>query len=146
MATARQAAKPSKSTDKTEQPTAQVANRSEGHAQPGIDRRNQMRSGPTRRSKEGEVASRGPTGKRSPGRRSAAAKPVERTFRPETKGALIVTFLKRKEGASIAELSTAAGWQAHSVRGFLSGLAKRRGIAITSKKGNDGQRRYRIAS
>jgi len=143
--TTRQKAKFSKSTDKTEQPTAKVANRSGGHAQSRIDLQKQGHPRPApRRSEEREVASRGAIGNRSPDRRSAPNTTAERTFRQDTKGAAIVTFLKRKDGATIAELSAAVGWQAHSVRGFLSGLLKRRGIATTSKKGDDGQRRYRI--
>jgi hypothetical protein len=39
------------------------------------------------------------------------------------------------------------GWQAHSVRGFLSGtLKKKLGLEVTSSKAADGERRYGIAS
>lgn len=68
------------------------------------------------------------------------------TFRDGTKGSTIVGLLKLKNGATIAELTKATGWQAHSVRGFLSGsLKKKAGLAIVSEKGDDGERRYRIA-
>ena len=40
--------------------------------------------------------------------------------RPETKQALLVSMLQSAKGASVRELSNATGWQAHSVRGFLS--------------------------
>jgi hypothetical protein len=67
-------------------------------------------------------------------------------FRSGSKGAAIVALLSRKDGATIAELSATTGWQAHSVRGFLSGsLKKRLGMEVTSEKGSDGQLRYRIA-
>ena len=36
------------------------------------------------------------------------------------KGATIVGLLRRKEGATLADLTKATGWQPHSVRGFLS--------------------------
>ena len=37
------------------------------------------------------------------------------------------------------------GWQAHSVRGFLSGtVGKKMGLAVTSIKGDDGERTYAI--
>ena len=36
------------------------------------------------------------------------------------KGATIVALLRRKEGATLADLTKATGWQPHSVRGFLS--------------------------
>ncbi len=68
-------------------------------------------------------------------------------FRDGTKGSTIVSLLRLKGGATIAELTKATGWQAHSVRGFLSGaLKKKAGLAIASEKGDDGERRYRIAS
>jgi hypothetical protein len=40
------------------------------------------------------------------------------------------------------------GWQAHSVRGFMSGaLKKKLKLTVTSKKeGKTGERRYRIAA
>lgn len=52
-------------------------------------------------------------------------------------------LLRRKNGASIADLTTATGWQQHSVRGAMAGALKKRGHAITSEK-TDGTRRYRI--
>jgi len=39
----------------------------------------------------------------------------------------------------------ASSWQAHSVRGFLSGtLKKKQGLPIASAKDDHGVRRYRI--
>lgn len=52
-------------------------------------------------------------------------------------------LLKRKNGATIAEMSKATGWQQHSVRGALAGAMEKRGHTITSDK-VDGTRRYRI--
>jgi hypothetical protein len=41
---------------------------------------------------------------------------------------------------------TATGWQAHSVRGFISGvLGKRMGLIVTSTKREDGKRAYSLA-
>lgn len=56
---------------------------------------------------------------------------------------IIVSLLSRPEGASLTELATATGWQAHSVRGALAGALKRKGHTVTSEK-TDGLRRYRI--
>jgi len=68
-------------------------------------------------------------------------------LREGSKGAVVVDLLKRKQGATVAELTKATGWQAHSVRGFLSGaLKKKHGIAVASDKDGNGERRYRIAS
>lgn len=54
----------------------------------------------------------------------------------------VETLLRRKNGATIAELVKATGWQQHSVRGAMAGALKKRGFAITSEK-IDGTRRYR---
>ena len=48
----------------------------------------------------------------------------------------------RENGARIAELVAATGWQQHSVRGAMAGALKKRGLTITSDK-VDGVRRYR---
>ena len=50
-------------------------------------------------------------------------------------------LLTRNEGASIAEMMAATGWQQHSVRGALAGALKKR-LTITSAKAG-GERRYR---
>lgn len=53
--------------------------------------------------------------------------------------------MQRKGGASIDELMRASGWQAHSVRGVISGTIRRHlGLAVTSLKASDGIRRYRV--
>ncbi|MEO5707228.1 MAG: DUF3489 domain-containing protein [Alteraurantiacibacter sp.] len=55
------------------------------------------------------------------------------------------TLLSADGGASIAEMITATGWQAHSVRGAMAGALKKRGLTITSEK-IDGVRRYRAGA
>jgi hypothetical protein len=53
-------------------------------------------------------------------------------------------MLRRKEGATIAQIVAATGWQPHSVRGFFAGaLKKKLGLTVTSEKVGD-QRIYRI--
>jgi hypothetical protein len=54
----------------------------------------------------------------------------------------LASLLARSNGASIAEMTSATGWQPHSVRGALAGALKRRGLNITSEK-IDGVRRYK---
>ncbi len=66
--------------------------------------------------------------------------------RPGTKQALLIDLLKRKTGATIDEIVEATGWQAHSVRGAISGaLKKKLGLAVTSEKVEGRGRVYRIA-
>ena len=56
----------------------------------------------------------------------------------------ILKLLSRRNGVTLAELVTATGWQAHSVRGFLSGTVRKRlSIPLTAQV-VDGERRYRI--
>lgn len=59
----------------------------------------------------------------------------------------MVALLRRGNGASIKEMEAATGWQAHSVRGFMSGtLKKRLGLEVVSVKDEKtGERRYQIA-
>jgi Protein of unknown function (DUF3489) len=57
----------------------------------------------------------------------------------------IINLLLRPKGASIADLCKTTGWQAHSVRGALSGAIKKKlGLNLTSEK-TSGARVYRIA-
>ena len=64
--------------------------------------------------------------------------------KPASKLDMLEKLLKRKNGASIAEMTKATGWQQHSVRGAMAGALKKRGHAISSEK-TDGTRRYSIA-
>jgi len=53
--------------------------------------------------------------------------------------------LKRPDGTTLAELMKATGWQAHSVRGFLSGtVSKKLGFAVASAKAESGERSYSV--
>ena len=66
--------------------------------------------------------------------------------REGTKEAQLVAMLRRPEGATIAQVMDATGWQPHTVRGAISGaLKKKRGLNVTSEKGESGERVYRIA-
>jgi hypothetical protein len=63
------------------------------------------------------------------------------------KKAIVQDLVGRPEGATLSELMKETGWQAHSVRGFLSGtLKKKMGLPIHSAKSPDGARTYRIVS
>jgi DNA-binding IclR family transcriptional regulator len=64
--------------------------------------------------------------------------------RPGGKLETILELLKRPEGAQLAELEKATGWQPHSVRAALTGLRKR-DVPILREK-QDGVTRYRVAA
>ena len=73
----------------------------------------------------------------------AAAKPN----RKRSKQAVLIGLLHQADGASIDELSQALGWQAHSVRGAISGaLKKKLGLTVTSEQNAARGRVYRIAA
>jgi len=58
---------------------------------------------------------------------------------------VLVALMRRPHGAEIEEMMAATGWQAHSVRGALSGSVKKAlGLTVTSVKEVD-IRVYRIA-
>lgn len=62
-----------------------------------------------------------------------------------TKSELVLKRLAKKGGISIASIMEATGWQAHSVRGFLSAVVrKKHGLTLLSDIGKDGVRRYRV--
>jgi hypothetical protein len=83
--------------------------------------------------------------KTKPARKATGAKkpsPVRRT-----KTAQIVDLLKRPGGVTLQDLMKTTGWQAHSVRGFLSGtLVKKMGTPFESFKSDAGERAYRLSS
>ena len=65
--------------------------------------------------------------------------------RDGSKTATILEMLRRSGGATAQELLKATGWQAHSLRGFISGtLGKKMGLTVESSKGEDGERTYSI--
>lgn len=66
-------------------------------------------------------------------------------LRPGTTGATVLALLRRETGASVPEMMEASGWQAHSVRGFMSGTVKKKlGLEVMSARDEGGERRYRV--
>jgi len=99
---------------------------------------------PSRKAMKPEAAAR--RHGRKPAAKKAPKADGEATLKPESKGAKIVALISRKGGATAAELQKAAGWQAHSVRGFLSAVAgKKLGLKVASERREDGERVYSIA-
>lgn len=76
--------------------------------------------------------------------KKAAAAPTK----PDTKQNIVLSMLRRANGASAAEIMEATDWQPHSVRGFFSGaLKKRLKIDVVSAKDDKtGERRYHVAA
>ena len=87
---------------------------------------------------------------------SKAAKPTKTTKaktaskgaavpREFSKKAIVIELLRRKGGASLAEIAKATEWQNHSIRGFISGaLQTKMGLTVESFKNEAGERCYRL--
>jgi len=83
--------------------------------------------------------------KASPAKKAPKAAKKAGAARDGSKAAKILDLLKRADGATLKELMKATAWQAHSVRGFLSGtVSKKMGLKITSTKAEDGERSYSV--
>lgn len=90
---------------------------------------------------------RKPSPSQSPkGKPKHRGKPVvTMSVRPGTKLAMIVDLLHRNDGATIAEIEDATGWQQHSVRGAISGSVKKKmGLKVLSETVEGRGRVYRI--
>ncbi|MGB6080539.1 MAG: DUF3489 domain-containing protein [Xanthobacteraceae bacterium] len=93
-----------------------------------------------RRAKSGNV---GRAAKSAQAARQAARL---QTSQKPNKQAKLLDLLKRPAGATIAVLSEAAGWQQHSVRGFLAGVVRKKlGLELVSAVEAE-QRVYRIVT
>src|SRR5579859_3622181 len=90
--------------------------------------------------KKGKSGKKANSAKKAPkGRKKAGA------ARDGSKAAKVLDLLKRADGATLKDLMKATGWQAHSVRGFLSGtVGKKLGLKVASTKTEDGERTYSI--
>ena len=76
----------------------------------------------------------------------ATVAPVRPRTRENSKQATVIQMLQRPEGATINQICSATGWQAHTVRGTFAGAFKKKlGLNLTSDKADGGERIYRIA-
>jgi hypothetical protein len=99
-------------------------------------------------SKKATAAKGAPKGKKA-AKAKAARKSGEsgepKTARAGSKSEEVIAMLKRKGGATMAEIMAHTGWQKHTTRGWVSGfLGKKMGIAVESFKSDKGERTYRI--
>jgi Protein of unknown function (DUF3489) len=94
-----------------------------------------------------ETAPATATKKASAGKRRAHAASSKKAtvVRHGGKTARILELLKRPGGVTLKELMKTTAWQAHSVRGFISGtVGKKMGKSVVSTRREDGERVYRL--
>ena len=60
------------------------------------------------------------------------------------KKAEVIAMMKRAKGVTLAQIMEATGWQAHTVRGFVSLLGSKGGERIASSRSDAGERTYHI--
>ena len=76
--------------------------------------------------------------------RSTATSILATPVPSQSKKAEVIALLRRPEGATVAEVVAATGWQPHTVRGLFSGtLKKKLGLTLNSAQEDRG-RVYRI--
>ncbi len=94
-----------------------------------------------RQRKTAAAKPRGKPRKASPTRSKRRAAPSQ------SKQDVVIQMLKRHSGVTIEDVIAKTGWQPHSVRGFFSGLVKKKlKLPLVSAVGKDGVRRYHIAA
>jgi hypothetical protein len=85
--------------------------------------------------------------KKAKAAKQVTTKDAAPTARDGSKKAIVLDMLKRPDGATLSDIMSATAWQAHSVRGFISGsLGKKMGLTVESFKRPDGDRAYRLAT
>jgi len=78
--------------------------------------------------------------------RKASAGTKRRAAPLQSKQDVVIQMLRRQSGVTIEDIIAKTGWQPHSVRGFFSGLLKKKlKLPLVSGVGKDGVRRYHIA-
>lgn len=78
-------------------------------------------------------------------RKAKPAKDGAPRTRADSKQAQLIAMPKSPDGATIDEIVTKFGWQAHTVRGAIAGaLKKKLGLSVTSEKIDGRGRAYRI--
>jgi len=81
-----------------------------------------------------------PTAEETPKAAKESAQPRE-----GSKTEIVLGLLRREGGVTAEELMSTTGWQAHSVRGFLSGTVRKKlGLELSSGKTEDGKRTYSL--
>jgi len=99
----------------------------------------------TKKATPAKSAPKGKTAANAKEAQKAKESGEPKTARAGSKSEEVIAMLKRKGGATLAEIMAHTGWQKHTTRGWVSGfLGKKMGIAVESFKSDKGERTYRL--
>ena len=80
-------------------------------------------------------------------KKAPTGEPKVRSTREGSKTETILALMKREGGVTLKGIMDATSWQAHSVRGFISGtLGKKMGLTVVSTKAESGERTYTLGN
>jgi hypothetical protein len=92
---------------------------------------------------------KGKRNKDAPKRKRRHTAPVAakdaKVAREGSKKSEVIDLMRRSQGATLAEIMELTGWQAHTVRGFVSGtLIKKLSLKVESFRSDEKERTYRV--
>jgi hypothetical protein len=145
MSALREHGEPAMATKKTKTPTPRADDAATAGAETEPDTGATAAAKGRAKGKSGNTPAKAPKPRGKPSVADGAAK-AERTPRTDTKQAKLIAMLQAKDGATVEEIASAFGWQAHTVRGALYGaLKKKLGLDVKSEKVDGRGRVFRIA-
>lgn len=114
----------------------------------------QPATAPTQKNLRGGHIAQNPVPRKRPAIKPKPATPIRATdaigkqaIERISKQATLISLLSQKDGTTLSAMMSTTGWQAHSVRGVLSGvLRKKLGFNVAQAKDEQGERIYRIVS
>jgi hypothetical protein len=100
---------------------------------------------PAAAKKEAKPAKQ-PAAKKSakPAAAKTSPKATDGQPREGSKKRIVLDMMRRKDGATLAEIAKATSWANHSIRGFISTVTKKMDLPISSTKNAAGERVYKI--
>ncbi len=89
---------------------------------------------PAKLAKKAKSSKKAAAPKAGKPKKAAAPSGEKPATREGTAKAKVIDMLQQKGGTTLDEIMKATGWQAHTVRGFISVLPKKTGLVITSSR------------